>query len=56
MMLSQTDIAFAVVALFILVIFFMIGDNEIVLGAIVVAGIAFVLMRMKQRTMSMGEY
>jgi len=54
-MLNHKDIAFLVTALFLLVVFFMIGSNEIVLGAIVIASVAYVV-KMKQRDVVMGEY
>ena len=54
-MLERSDIAFLVIALFMTAVFFMIGDNEIVLGAIVIAAIAFVVTKMKQKTVVMGE-
>ena len=54
-MLERNDIAFLVIALFMTVVFFMLADNEIVLGAIVVAAIAFVVTKMKQKTVVMGE-
>jgi len=54
-MIDGKMIAVVVTALFLMVVFFMIADNKIVLMAIAVAAIAFVVTKMKQRTVVMGE-
>lgn len=54
-MIDGKMIAVVVTALFMVAVFFMIADNKIVLMAIAVAAIAFVVTRMKERTVLMGE-